>query len=100
MPKRLTDKFIQIASSVFSSSVLKNFLEKGRRRVEIAFVKPLSSHTCISPNQTLYVARREAHKTALLLLAERSVSRKFCGEVHNKNKEQERKRMEKIKFIG
>ncbi len=52
MPSKLTDIFIQTASSVCGSSVLKIFRANGFKILETARETPLSSHTFISPNQT------------------------------------------------
>ena len=52
MPSKLTDKFMQTADKVSSSSVLKSFFAIGFKNLERAFETPLSSQTCISPIHT------------------------------------------------
>ena len=52
MPRRLTDKFMQTASSVVLSSVQNTRLARGRSSLETPRDTPLSSQTRISPSHT------------------------------------------------
>ena len=52
IPSKLTERFIEIASSVCISSVLNNFLASGFNSFETPRETPLSSHTFIKPSQT------------------------------------------------
>lgn len=51
-PKRFTERFIQTASSVSLSSVLKSRFASGAKSLEKAEETPLRVHTSISPSQT------------------------------------------------
>ncbi len=99
IPSRLTDKFILIAPSARSSSVLNSRLERGRKSLEIPRVTPLSFHTCISPSHTAYVATSERQSAPLLDAPSRSVGKKVCGEIISKINVAERKITEKMTFI-
>jgi hypothetical protein len=82
MPSILTEAFMQSASSVLLSFVLKRRFAIGFKRLDTARETPLCSQTFISPNQTAYVERREMQSVALEEAASKRVLKKFCGAMH------------------
>ncbi len=100
MPKKLTERFIQTASSVAVSSVLNSLFASGRKSFDTPRDTPHASQTFISPSHTEYVATSERQSVAALDPPSSKEERKFSGERKSKIPVEIRKIIPKSAFIS